>query len=220
MELTAHLLVLGFATIIVLCVVVFLVIDMFGRVDYIKSKAPFLEEVLKKRAALAALLLVTLFLLVGDGYELLTKEIPEVPNPPVLRLVPPAPPAITIAELAQPSKAQCWVKNYGAPAVPAPPSWGIATLFCNTTITPPYSVELNYDQAVIVGPFTFPVGSEFVKSMESNQGTKTVSMFDLHTIIPNEPFSIMARSSNENDKSPLVKTGTIRAKGRVFEFHP
>ena len=98
MELTAHLLALVFATFVVLSVVIFVVIDMFGRIDYIKSKAPFLEEVLKRRAALNVLLLVTIFLLVGDGYELLTKEIPEVPNPPALKLVPPVPHAMTIDE--------------------------------------------------------------------------------------------------------------------------
>jgi hypothetical protein len=220
MVLTVHLLFLLFATIVVLCVFIFVVVDMFGRVDYIKSKAPFLDEVLKRRAALTVLLLVTIFLLVGDGYELMTKEMPEVPNPPVLKLVPPAPPAITVVELAPPMKARCWVKNYAVPALPAPP-WGIATVFCNTTIKPPYSVELDYDQTVVVGPFTFPVGSEFIKSTEFNQGTKVVSMFDLHTIIPNEPFSIMAQGSHDsNDKFPLVKTVTIRAKGLVFEFRP
>jgi hypothetical protein len=99
-----------------------------------------------------------------------------------------------------------------------PPPWGVATIFCNTEIKPPYSVELNYDQGVVVGPFTFPVGSEFTKSTEYNEGAKIVSMFDLHTIIPNEPVSVMARGSS--DKFPLVKTATIRAKGLVFEFHP
>jgi hypothetical protein len=79
-------------------------------------------------------------------------------------------------------------------------------------------VELHYDQNVTVGPFTFPVGSEFTKSMEFNQGTKIVGMFDLHTIIPNEPFSIMAVGSSE--KFPLVKSGVIRAKDVVIEFQP
>jgi len=105
------------------------------------------------------------------------------------------------------------------PAIASAPPWGMATVFCNSTIKPPYSVELDYDQSVqLVGPFTFPVGSEFAKEMEYNQGTKIIAMFDLHTIIPNEPFSIMAKGSG--DKFPLVKAGTIRAKGQVFEFRP
>jgi hypothetical protein len=218
MELTVHLLVFGFATIVVLCVVAFVVIDMFGRVDYIKSKAPFLEELLKKRAALAVLLLVTIFLLVGDGYELLTKEIPEVPNLPVLKFVTPMPPAITILKLALPVKAQCWVKNYSANFVSDGRPWSIATIWCNTTIKPPYSVELNYDQEVSVSPFLFPVGSEFSKGVVTNNGHKIVEFFDLHTIVPNEPFSIASQGPTQN--FPLVQSGTIRAKGVVLNLFP
>jgi len=113
---------------------------------------------------------------------------------------------------------QCWVRNYAVPAVSSPSPWGLATILCNTTIKPPYSVELHYDQSVTVGPFTFPVGSEFAKSEEYNEGTKIVALFDLHTIIPNEPFSIMATGSK--DKFPLVQAGVIRAKGIALEFHP
>jgi hypothetical protein len=113
---------------------------------------------------------------------------------------------------------RCWISNYAVPAVSSPQPWGMATILCNTTITPPYSVELNYDQGVTVGPFTFPVGSEFAKSVEYNEGTKVVTMFDLHTIIPNEPFSMMAKGSG--NKFPLVKAAIIRAKGLALEFHP
>ena len=50
---------------------------MFARVDYLKEKAPWLERMLDRRSAIGVLLLVTIFLLIGDGYELLTKEMPE-----------------------------------------------------------------------------------------------------------------------------------------------
>jgi hypothetical protein len=135
-----------------------------------------------------------------------------------LKIVAPVPPPLTITRLSPPLKERCWVQNYAVPAVSASPPWGMATVLCNATIKPPYSVELDYDQKVTVGPFTFPVGSEFTKSMLSNQDGKILGMFDLHTIVPQEPFSIMAQGSN--DKFPLVKTGTIRAKGLVLEFHP
>lgn len=125
-------------------------------------------------------------------------------------------PQITIVRAAPSIKSECWARNYAVPALPSPPFWGLATIICNTTIKPPYSVELQYDQKVTVGPFTFPVGSEFTKSTEFNNGTKIVGMFDLHTVIPNEPFSIMAQGSS--DKFPLVKSGTIRAKGVAFEL--
>jgi hypothetical protein len=218
MGLIPHIVILVFAAFVVLAAIIFLVADMFGRVDYLKENVPALNRILERRSAIAVLLLVAIFLLVGDAFELVTKEIPEVPKPPVLKLVPPVPPALTVNEVAPPIKEQCWVNNYAVPAISNPPSWGMATVFCNMTIKPPYSVELDYDQNVALGPFTFPVGSEFAKSTEYNQGNKAFGMFDLHTIIPNEPFSIMAQGSN--DKLPLVKTATIRAKGFVLEFHP
>jgi hypothetical protein len=128
----------------------------------------------------------------------------------------PTPPAITINRTAPPVKEQCWVRNYAVPAISS--QWGLATILCNRTIKPPYSVELDYDQTVTLGPFTFPVGSEFQKSMLTNEGTKAIAYFYLHTIFPNEPFSIMAKGAT--DKFPLFKVGTIRAKGLVLELHP
>lgn len=135
-----------------------------------------------------------------------------------VKFPPPTSPTINITKISPPAKEQCWVKNYAAPALPSPPSWGITTIVCNTTIKPPYSVELNYDQTVTVGPFTFPVGSEFQKCELSVKGAKVVAIYELHTIIPNEPLSIMAQGPT--DKFPLVKTAVIRAKGLVLEFHP
>jgi hypothetical protein len=207
-----------FAAIVVLGGIGFLILDAMDKVESIQKRAPWITKILERRGALVVLLMICIVLLIGDGYELWTKEIPEIPAPPTVAFASPAVPHITIYQLPQPIKEQCWVRNYAVPPIPSPPSWSLATILCNTTIKPPYSVELHYDQSVTVGPFTFPVGSEFAKSTEYNEGTKIVGMFDLHTIVPNEPFSIMASSSA--GKVPLVKTGVIRAKGLVFEFHP
>jgi len=206
-----------FAAIVVIGAAGFLVLDAMDKVESIRKRAPWIIKILKRRSALLALLMICTVLLIGDGYELLTKEVPEIAAPPSVTFTPPLAPRITIYQLPQPIKEQCWVRNYAVPAIPSPP-WGLATIFCNTTIKPPYSVELDYDQPVTIGPFTFPVGSEFAKSEEHNQGSKVVAMFDLHTIIPNEPFSVM--TSGSTGKFPLVKTATIRAKGLVFDFHP
>ncbi len=95
----------------------------------------------------------------------------------------------------------------------------MATIFCNTTIKSPYSIELDYDQNdVVLSLITYPVGGGFSKGTTFNRGNKIVNMEELHTIIPNEPFSVMARGSS--DKFPLVKMGTIRAKNFVLEFRP
>lgn len=197
---------------------VFWVVEMLDKVSALNEYAPWLVSIAEHKRWHAVVLLVCWIFLCFDGVELYFKEVPDVPKPPVVKFVPPAPPPITIKEVAPPVKVQCWVRNYAVPAISDAPSWGMATVFCNTTIKPPYSVELNYDQIVAVGPFTFPVGSEFMKADEHNEGAKVVAMFDLHTIIPNEPFSIMAKGSS--GKFPLVKTGIIRAKGIVFEIHP
>jgi hypothetical protein len=207
-----------FAAIVVLGAIGFLVLDAMDKVESIQKRAPWITKILERRSALVALLMICTVLLIGDGYELLMKELPEVPAPPTVAFASPPAPHITIYQSPQPIKEQCWVRNYAVPPIPSPPSWGLATVLCNTTIKPPYSVELDYDQGITIGPFTFPVGSEFGKAQEYNEGTKAIAIFDLHTIIPNEPFSIMARGST--DKFPLVKTGVIRAKGRVFEFRP
>jgi hypothetical protein len=207
-----------FAAIVVVGAAGFVVLDAMDKVESIRKRAPWITKILKRRGALLALLMICTVLLIGDGYELLTKEVPEISAPPNVTLTSPPSPRITIYKLPQPIKERCWVLNYAAPAIPPPPSWGLATIFCNTTIKPPYSVELDYDQPVTIGPFTFPVGSEFANQKQYKQGSKVVTMFDLHTIIPNEPFSIMASSST--GKFPLVKTATIRAKGLVFDFHP
>jgi hypothetical protein len=207
-----------FAAIVIVGAAGFLVIDVMDKVESLKAKAPWIPKILERRDAFVALLLICLVVLIGDGYELLRKEIPEVCGPLNVTFQSPPAPRITINQIARPVKDQCWVKNYAVPPVPPPPSWGLATVICNTTIKPPYSIELDYDQSVAIGPFTFPVGSEFTKSYITNEDTKVVAVFDLHTIIPNEPFSIMAKGST--DKFPLVKAGTIRAKNRVFDFHP
>jgi hypothetical protein len=78
MELAIHLVILGFVSLVVILATVFSVIDMFGRVDYLKDKAPRLGNLLEKRGAIGVLLLVSIFLLVGDALELLSKELPEV----------------------------------------------------------------------------------------------------------------------------------------------
>jgi hypothetical protein len=208
---------LCFSAIAVIGGIGFLVLDAMDKVESIKNRAPWLTKILERRSALAVLLMICTILLIGDGYELLAKELPEVPAPPTPTFKPPNGPSLTIYQLPQLIKEQCWVRNYNFP-LSSTPVWSLATVFCNTTIKPPYSVELDYDQTITTTPFAFPVGSEFSKFLLNVQGTKAVAMFDTHTIIPNEPFSIIANSST--DKFPLVKAVVIRAKGRLFEFHP
>jgi hypothetical protein len=207
-----------FAVIVVIGAISFLVIDAMDKVESIRKRAPWIPRILERRDAFVVLLMVCTVLLVGDGYELLTKEIPEVPAPPRVAFSSPSAPHVTVNQLAPPVKEQCWVRNY---AVPSMPSAGMATMFCNTTYKPPFSIVIEYDQQLAGGaePITFPVGGEFAKYMETPQGDRLLGMFDSPTIIPNQPFSVVVHGAN-NKSFPLVTKVTLRAKNVAQEFRP
>lgn len=204
-----------FAAVVVIGGMGFVVLDAMDKVESIQRRAPWITKILERRNAFVALLMICTVLLIGDAYELFKKELPEVPAAPIITFSTPAGPRLIVNQVAPAAKEQCWVKNYAAPSFP---SWSIAAVFCNTTIKPPLSIELEYNQTVNLGVFAFPVGSEFSTYQEYNESTKAFAMVDTHTIVPNEPFTIMA--SGSIGKFPLVKSATIRAKGRLFAFHP
>jgi len=79
MGIIGHIAVLIFAVIVVVIVGILLVIETFGTVDYLTDKAPWLRKILERRSAPGVLILVVILLLAGNGYELLIKELPDVP---------------------------------------------------------------------------------------------------------------------------------------------
>jgi hypothetical protein len=94
-----HILILCFAAIFVLAGVALAVVDMFGRIDYLKEKFPWLGNVLEKKGTAAVLFLTAIFLLFGDGYELLVKEMPPIPEAPKMTIMVPAPPTIATTKV-------------------------------------------------------------------------------------------------------------------------
>jgi hypothetical protein len=88
-----HVVIIGLVALLIGCAMVFVVIDMFGRVDYLKDKAPWIAAALERRSAVGALLLVAIFVLVSNGYEVVQKEVPEIAPPSVI-IKPPLPPQI------------------------------------------------------------------------------------------------------------------------------
>jgi hypothetical protein len=104
MVLIFHIVVLAFAAVVILAAVLFAVIDMFGRVDYLKENVPWLSRILERRSAVGVLLLVGIFLLVGDGFELVGKEVPEIPPPPTVIVKAPLPPTIQVQLIAASSE--------------------------------------------------------------------------------------------------------------------
>jgi hypothetical protein len=102
MGLIFHIAILAFAVVVITATVLFAVIDTFGRVDYLKDNFPWLSRILEKRSAVGVLLLSAIFLVVGDGLELIGKEVPEVPSLPAFIVKAPLPPIIQVRVVAAP----------------------------------------------------------------------------------------------------------------------
>lgn len=88
-----------FAAVVVTGSVGFLVIDAMDKVESIKKRVPWIPKILERRDAFVVLLLMCFVLLVGVGYEFLTKEMPDMPN--VVMRIPTADPEGKDAQIAQ-----------------------------------------------------------------------------------------------------------------------
>jgi hypothetical protein len=191
------------------------VVEMIDRVSTLREYAPWLVALAEHKKWHAVVLLVCWIFLAVDASELYFKEVPEVPAPPSVTIKPPPSPTITINQIAPPAKEQCWVRNYTFPSDPN----GLATMFCNSVYKPPFTLTIEYDQELAgANAIAFPVGGEFSKYIETVHDNQVTALFDLHTIIPDEPFSLTVRG--KSGKPPIVKTVTLRAKGIIREFHP
>jgi hypothetical protein len=96
MKLIVHIAILSLAAVVIIGGIVFVVIDMFTRVDYLRDKFSWLGRVLEWRGSLTALVVVATCLLIGDGYELTIKEVPEVPAAPTFIVKAPLAPVVQI----------------------------------------------------------------------------------------------------------------------------
>jgi len=80
-----------FACVVVIASIGLLVLDAMDKVESIQRRLPWLPKVLERRSAFVLLLLIAVVLLVGDGYELLTKEMTEIEAPRISFAAPAAP---------------------------------------------------------------------------------------------------------------------------------
>jgi hypothetical protein len=87
---------MAFAAFVVLVVIGFLVLEALTRVEEIRKRVPWFVNYVEGRKALTHLVLICILMLVGNGYEILTKEIPEVPNPPTTIVKAPLAPTIQV----------------------------------------------------------------------------------------------------------------------------
>jgi hypothetical protein len=84
-----------FTALVVVGAVWFLIMEGLDRIESFKKRAPvWLTRFIESRQSFSVLFLLCVVLLIGDGYELLIKEIPEVPQPPIVKIIPPSPPTI------------------------------------------------------------------------------------------------------------------------------
>lgn len=98
MRLVVPIAVMFFSLIVVLMAIVFLVMEAQDRIETLREKAPWIMRFIERRESLNVLLVACLFMLAGNGYELLTREVPEVPEPPTVVINAPAAPTIPSLE--------------------------------------------------------------------------------------------------------------------------
>jgi hypothetical protein len=101
-----------FAAIVVVGVIGFGVLDAMDKVESIKTRAPWITKILERRSAMAALLMISIVLLVGDGYEFLTKEVPDV-APEHVAFSPPLAPSIAVSQSTFPKAAESLITPDG-----------------------------------------------------------------------------------------------------------
>ncbi len=118
--------VIVFTVLVLVAGAVFMILEANDKLETLREKAPGFVKFVERRESLNVLIIVCIFLLLGNGYELVMKETPEVPAPPSLTLKTPPQPAVTINEIAPPVKSQCWIGNYALPAISSPQPWGMA----------------------------------------------------------------------------------------------
>jgi hypothetical protein len=206
MPFIVHVVIFIFGGLVVVAATLFLVVDMFGRVDYLKDKIPGLDRILARRSALVLMLVVTTFLLVGDGLELVEKELPDV-SPPVWKFPPPpVPPPIRINP---PADKHCWVRNY---STPGNLSWGQAVMTCNSKYDSPFFLTIQYDQKLAsTEALLFPGG---VTHYEFTLKDDIIDAYvEAPPVKPNEPFTIITHGSIK--RAPLVKRVTLKTKDGV-----
>ena len=171
------------------------------RVKSFKERAPnFLTRFIESREAFVPLLLICIALLVGDGYQLLLKEMPEVPKPPVIEIKAPIGPTMTITRINPPMKEQCWMQNIAMPpprTIPLAQSTMETLMFCNYERKAPLFLVVDYDKPpILYGTVLFPEGRHI--SMQEHTTEKRIFLkVDSPSILPYQVFLVTVYGGDE-----------------------
>jgi hypothetical protein len=136
-----------FAAIVAIGGIGFVILDAMDKVESIQTRAPWITKILEWRGAIVALLMICTVLLIGNGYELLTKEMPELPAPPVVVFA--SPPAPKVESRAKDNPRQCTEYSLDVPAdhdvAPAAEHGKTVFIFCNQKTLKPFNLSLEFD---------------------------------------------------------------------------
>jgi hypothetical protein len=86
--------ILLFVVVVLFAGLAFAVIEALDRVGWLRNNVPIVAKYLDKKESFNILFALCLLLLLGVGYEVVTREVPSVPGPPVMRISAPSPPII------------------------------------------------------------------------------------------------------------------------------
>ena len=87
-----------FTAVVILGAIIFLVMEGLDKVESVKQRVPWLARFIEKRESFNVLFVLCIVMLIGNGYELLTKEAPEIPAPPIVKILTPPAPIISAPE--------------------------------------------------------------------------------------------------------------------------
>jgi hypothetical protein len=199
--------------------VIFLIFDMMDQAEGLKKRVPGFAKFLEKKEAIPIFLLIFIFMLVVNGYELVTKEIPDVPEAPKLSFSSADPGAkdaetaqlkqqVKVSELRQArvnsvfpqETAKCWIQNN--PIFPNPRTPGVVTsnqaiIFCNRKYEAPFEVTVIFDKDFMEG------GGRILGSSITNvqgggkQGTAYHWIVSSPSLLSYQPVVITANSNRD-----------------------
>ncbi|MGB8591118.1 MAG: hypothetical protein WCD40_07040, partial [Candidatus Acidiferrales bacterium] len=172
-----------------------------------------LNRFFERKSALALLLVVALFLLAGDGYELGVKEMPQSPDPPTVTIKAPSAPVIENPPSPTPEpEKRCWLSNhFGFPnsTVQGAVTATAVILHCNHKIEAPFVVEVEFDRDFILGTTTLLDSGVVSGAGEAKRGRVYSSQINSPALLSDQ--IVVVTVYGRTDQYPRAVRGDIKA---------